>query len=169
MEGEVLSRRGGANAVGGMGRLVARLNEMWALVGALNALKSGNDEQGVSWAVVDEDGLSQIVQVRFYRIPYFRFSVVKSNSSSRLLPDPSRGASWSRAPYKDPPERYEGCCSHIWRRRRSARRERELATGAYRVDVKLLPNSESELSRLVCFCFSARRCEGVGFVIYNLY
>ncbi|EIM87243.1 uncharacterized protein STEHIDRAFT_96293 [Stereum hirsutum FP-91666 SS1] len=63
MEGEVLSRRGGANAVGGMGRLVARLNEMWALVGALNALKSGNDEQGVSWAVVDEDGLSQIVQI----------------------------------------------------------------------------------------------------------
>lgn len=65
MDAEILSRK--ANAVGGMGRLVAKLNEMWAVVGALNAMKNGNEEQGVSWAVVDEDGLNQIVQVRLLR------------------------------------------------------------------------------------------------------
>lgn len=75
-----MSRRGGANAAGGMGRLVARLNEMWALIGALNAIKSGNEEQGVSWAVVDEDGLNQIVQVRFCSFSKFRSSIVLCSS-----------------------------------------------------------------------------------------
>jgi nuclear pore complex protein Nup54 len=51
---------------GGMGRIVGKLNELWALVGAVNAMR-GNSKgitDGVEWAVVDEDGLNQIVQVR---------------------------------------------------------------------------------------------------------
>ncbi|KAI0058469.1 hypothetical protein BV25DRAFT_1239656 [Artomyces pyxidatus] len=51
---------------GGMGRIVGKLNELWALVGALNAMRSGHSRgvsDGVEWAVVDEDGLNQIVQI----------------------------------------------------------------------------------------------------------
>ncbi|KAI0317359.1 nucleoporin complex subunit 54-domain-containing protein [Amylostereum chailletii] len=48
---------------GGMGRLVGKLNELWALVGALNALKSANAGGRTEWTVVDEDGLNQIVQI----------------------------------------------------------------------------------------------------------
>ena len=51
---------------GGMGRIVGKLNELWALVGAVNAMRGANSKgstDGVEWAVVDEDGLNQIVQV----------------------------------------------------------------------------------------------------------
>ncbi|KAI0267500.1 nucleoporin complex subunit 54-domain-containing protein [Gloeopeniophorella convolvens] len=51
---------------GGMGRIVGRLNELWALVGAVNAVRGGARgaaADGVEWAVVDEDGLGQIVQI----------------------------------------------------------------------------------------------------------
>jgi len=42
------------------------LNELWALVGAVNAMRGANSKgstDGVEWAVVDEEGLNQIVQV----------------------------------------------------------------------------------------------------------
>lgn len=51
---------------GGMGRIVGKLNELWALVGAVNAMRGANSKgstDGVEWAVVDEDGLNQIVQI----------------------------------------------------------------------------------------------------------
>ena len=51
---------------GGMGRIVGKLNELWALVGAVNATRGANSKgstDGVEWAVVDEEGLNQIVQV----------------------------------------------------------------------------------------------------------
>jgi nuclear pore complex protein Nup54 len=51
---------------GGMGRIVGKLNELWALVGAVNAMRGANSKgntDGVEWAVVDEEGLNQIVQV----------------------------------------------------------------------------------------------------------
>ncbi|KAA1474539.1 hypothetical protein DENSPDRAFT_781955 [Dentipellis sp. KUC8613] len=51
---------------GGMGRIVGKLNELWALVGALNAMRGNNAKgtgEGLEWAVVDEDGLNQIVQI----------------------------------------------------------------------------------------------------------
>ena len=46
-----------------------KLNELWALIGAVKAVRE-RDAKGVSdgnveWAVVDEDGLAQIAQVRF--------------------------------------------------------------------------------------------------------
>lgn len=51
---------------GGMGRIVGKLNELWALVGAVNAMRGANSKgstDGVEWAVVDDEGLNQIVQV----------------------------------------------------------------------------------------------------------
>ncbi len=51
---------------GGMGRIMGKLNELWALVGAVNAMRGANSKgstDGVEWAVVDEEGLNQIVQV----------------------------------------------------------------------------------------------------------
>jgi len=51
---------------GGMGRIIGKLNELWALVGAVNATRGANSKgstDGVEWAVVDEEGLNQIVQV----------------------------------------------------------------------------------------------------------
>ncbi|KAI9513385.1 nucleoporin complex subunit 54-domain-containing protein [Russula earlei] len=51
---------------GGSGRIVGKLNELWALVGAVNAMRGANSKgntDGVEWAVVDEDGLHQIVQI----------------------------------------------------------------------------------------------------------
>ena len=52
-----------------MGRMRGKLNELWALIGAVKAVRE-RDAKGVSdgnveWAVVDEDGLAQIAQVRF--------------------------------------------------------------------------------------------------------
>ena len=54
---------------GGMGRMRGKLNELWALVGAVKAARE-RDAKGVSdgnveWAVVDEEGLAQIAQVHF--------------------------------------------------------------------------------------------------------
>lgn len=49
-----------------MGRIIGKLNELWALVGAVNATRGANSKgstDGVEWAVVDEEGLNQIVQV----------------------------------------------------------------------------------------------------------
>lgn len=50
---------------GGTGRIRGKLNELWALVGAVNAAREQRDRKtsGVEWAVVDEDGLAQITQV----------------------------------------------------------------------------------------------------------
>jgi nuclear pore complex protein Nup54 len=61
--------RGGAPAVG---RLRARLNELWALVGAAAAAKErgGGPGKDGRWAVVDEDGLKEIVQVCFCALVY---------------------------------------------------------------------------------------------------
>ncbi|KAI0305093.1 nucleoporin complex subunit 54-domain-containing protein, partial [Multifurca ochricompacta] len=51
---------------GGMGRIIGKLNELWALVGAVNAMRGATSKgstDGVEWAVVDEEGLNQIVQI----------------------------------------------------------------------------------------------------------
>jgi len=46
------------------GRIKGRLNELWALIGAIGAgsQRAGAGSEG-DWAVVDEEGLSQIVQI----------------------------------------------------------------------------------------------------------
>ena len=51
---------------GGMGKMRGKLNEMWALVDAVRAARERERQDGsVEWAVVDEDGLARIAQVRY--------------------------------------------------------------------------------------------------------
>ena len=67
---------------GGTGRIRGKLNELWALVGAVSAARErGRAGGGVEWAVVDEEGLAQIAQVRscssvhflhFFCLAFFR-------------------------------------------------------------------------------------------------
>lgn len=48
------------------GRLLGKLNELWALIGAVGASAEkgrNGDGSGGEWAVVDEEGLAQITQV----------------------------------------------------------------------------------------------------------
>lgn len=48
------------------GRFKGKLNELWALIGAVNAATERGRTGGAAgeWAVVDEEGLGQIAQVR---------------------------------------------------------------------------------------------------------
>jgi nuclear pore complex protein Nup54 len=46
-----------------MGRLRARLNELWALLGAAQAAHERGKGKDARWTVVDEDGLREIAQV----------------------------------------------------------------------------------------------------------
>ncbi|KAF8558659.1 hypothetical protein OG21DRAFT_1455256 [Imleria badia] len=52
---------------GGMSKMRSKLNELWALVGAINAArergKKAGGEGAVEWTVVDEEGLKQITQI----------------------------------------------------------------------------------------------------------
>ncbi|KAH0831242.1 nucleoporin complex subunit 54-domain-containing protein [Lanmaoa asiatica] len=52
---------------GGMSKMRSKLNELWALVGAINAArereKKARGEGAVEWTVVDEEGLKQITQI----------------------------------------------------------------------------------------------------------
>lgn len=54
---------------GGMGKMRAKLNELWALVDAVRAARERIRQEGtVEWAVVDEDGLAQIAQVHLLSV-----------------------------------------------------------------------------------------------------
>lgn len=70
-----------------------KLNELWALIGAVKAARE-RDAKGVSdgnveWAVVDEEGLAQIAQARFpCCIPDL------SSNLSALLTDSGRATGW---------------------------------------------------------------------------
>ncbi|KAL7284788.1 hypothetical protein ACG7TL_002095 [Trametes sanguinea] len=49
---------------GGTGRIRGKLNELWALVGAVSAARERDRKAGgVEWAVVDEEGLAQLTQI----------------------------------------------------------------------------------------------------------
>jgi nuclear pore complex protein Nup54 len=52
---------------GGTNKIRSKLNELWALVGAVNAARErgrkAGGEAAVEWTVVDEDGLKQITQI----------------------------------------------------------------------------------------------------------
>ena len=46
------------------GRVKGRLNELWALLGAVNAsIERGRGGRAGEWTVVDDEGLGQIAQV----------------------------------------------------------------------------------------------------------
>ena len=49
---------------GGMSKMRGKLNELWALIDALRAARERGRQDGVTeWAVVDDEGLSQLSQV----------------------------------------------------------------------------------------------------------
>jgi nuclear pore complex protein Nup54 len=53
------------------GRVKGRLNELWALLGAVNAsIERGRGGVGGEWAVVDDEGLGHIAQVGFFFFPF---------------------------------------------------------------------------------------------------
>ena len=52
---------------GGVGRLKSKLNELWAMIGAIEAARGRErmrKENNVEWAVVDPEGLQRLTQVR---------------------------------------------------------------------------------------------------------
>ena len=52
------------------GRVEGRLDELWALLGAVNvSIERGRGGVG-KWAVVDDEGLGQIAQVGFFVLPF---------------------------------------------------------------------------------------------------
>jgi nuclear pore complex protein Nup54 len=59
--------RGGGRGSAGPGRLRARLNELWALLGAVQAARErearAGGAKGAAWKVVDEDGLRELAGV----------------------------------------------------------------------------------------------------------
>ena len=59
---------------GGTGRIRGKLNELWALVGAVSAARErGRAGGGVEWAVGDEEGLAQVAPVRSCSSVHFLF------------------------------------------------------------------------------------------------
>jgi len=81
-----------------------KLNELWALIGAVKAVRE-RDSKGVSdgnveWAVVDEEGLAQIAQVRF---PCCTRTALLAISLRRL--DFGRATSWPGLSDENPAER----------------------------------------------------------------
>ena len=54
------------------GRVTGRLNELWALLGAVNAsIERGRGGGMGEWAVDDDEGLGQIAQVGFIVSVFF--------------------------------------------------------------------------------------------------
>lgn len=95
------------------GRLRGKLNELWAVVGALlNGARGSRDGTGgTEWAVVDEEGLAQIAQVILYSFIYF-------SVADKCL-DSGRGASRSTASNQNITTRSEGLGSDSGERRRT--------------------------------------------------
>ena len=64
------------------GRVKGRLNELWALPGAVNAsIERGRGDRVGEWAVVDDEGLGQITQVVFFS--FFPFVFIRFEPDSR--------------------------------------------------------------------------------------
>ena len=82
------------------GRLRGKLNELWAVVGALGNGAKGIQE-GTEWTVVDDEGLAQITQV--CHLPAVAFQ------PANQLPfkDINRTASWSSASHQSSTTRFK--------------------------------------------------------------
>jgi nuclear pore complex protein Nup54 len=52
------------------GRMKGKLNELWALLGAMNAARERMRNGAGEWAVVDEEGLAQLTQVSRHVVGY---------------------------------------------------------------------------------------------------
>ncbi|KAG9089350.1 hypothetical protein FRC07_012353, partial [Ceratobasidium sp. 392] len=66
-EDELRRRLGGLEESAGMARMAARMNELWAAVGSVQAMRERARREGagsaVEWAVVDEEGLANIATI----------------------------------------------------------------------------------------------------------
>ncbi|KAG9103440.1 hypothetical protein FRC06_010746 [Ceratobasidium sp. 370] len=66
-EDELRRRLGALEEGAGMARMGARMNELWAAVGSVQAMRERARREGagsaVEWAVVDEEGLANIAQI----------------------------------------------------------------------------------------------------------
>ena len=99
---------------GGTGRIRGKLNELWALVGAVTAARERDRKAGgVEWAVVDEEGLAQITQVSTHTFSLYLRVEVAMMAADTAGPVDSRG----RAGGVGPPDeavakRHEGPCDH---------------------------------------------------------
>jgi len=92
------------------GRLKGKLNELWAVVSALsNGARGGREagSSGTEWAVVDEEGLSQITQVCIGSF------VPSDNYLCFPFTDTDRTASGSATSYQNITRRYEGLGCHL--------------------------------------------------------
>lgn len=71
-EDELRRKLGALEEGAGMARMGARMNELWAAVGTVQAARERSRREGagnsVEWAVVDEEGLATIAQVRCFLI-----------------------------------------------------------------------------------------------------
>lgn len=69
-EDELRRRVGALEESAGMTRMAARMNELWAAMGSVQAMRERAKRDGngsaVEWAVVDEEGLEKITQVRTF-------------------------------------------------------------------------------------------------------
>ena len=81
-----------------------KLNELWALIGAVKAVRErdakGVPDGNVEWAVVDEDGLAQIAQARLLCCTC-RFS----GDLTTFLKDFGRTTGWPSSPDENSSER----------------------------------------------------------------
>jgi len=100
------------------GRVKGRLNELWALLGAVNAsIERGRGGMG-EWAVVDDEGLGQIAQVGFFIC--LRSSLLFSVFEIVAFLDPFGAAGGAGTPHQDftkVPKRlggYYGDCGAWW-------------------------------------------------------
>lgn len=133
LEAEI--RGGGARGAGGTGRMRGKLNELWALVGAVNAARerergSGGAGKEGRWAVVDDEGLREIAQVRTRSCTFDDFN---PRLADRVRLDLDGAAGGAGTSDENPAEGFEGCRGH--RGDRGARREWQVAFGLGRVRV----------------------------------
>jgi nuclear pore complex protein Nup54 len=95
-EDELRRQLGALEEGAGMTRMAARMNELWAAVGSVQAMGEKARREGagssVEWAVVDEEGLGNIAQVRvmvdlgsFRSDEIYRFCVT-SKTDLHMLP-----------------------------------------------------------------------------------
>lgn len=89
---------------GGLGKLKGKLNELWAIVGALNATRARDrKDNGSGWAVVDEEGLAQIAQVSIVRLPW-----LTSCLAEQFVADSGERAGRLGVRHESPPAGFEG-------------------------------------------------------------
>lgn len=84
------------------GRMKGKLNELWAHLGAVNASKERARVGVGEWAVVDEDGLAHLTQVKPPSNFHFIHSYTTVTNVYLAFTDSSRSTSRFITPNQDP-------------------------------------------------------------------